>query len=88
MENKREFFIDTPLGRLKVWAKHDKDTPEDFPGVYIDLLSDGENGNDYGELLCCVEFESMHKCLQTVVYDPDVDDPVIVHRHELEETDA
>lgn len=35
VEAKREFCIDTPLGKLKVYSKHEKDTPEDYPGVYV-----------------------------------------------------
>ena len=36
---KREFYIDTPLGKLNVYAKADEDRPGDFPGVYIDLAN-------------------------------------------------
>ena len=60
---KREFFIDTPMGKLKVYAKSDKDTAENFPGVYIDLV-----GEDEDACLCCVEYESIEKRLQACVY--------------------
>ena len=62
---KREFCVDTPLGRLKVWAKHDgTDCAEDYPGVYIDLVKDGEPD----VLLACIEYDSCDKELQASVY--------------------
>lgn len=38
---KREFYVDTPLGKLHVHAKHDTDNAADYPGVYVDLVRDG-----------------------------------------------
>ena len=76
---KREFYIDTPLGKLKVWAKHDTDNPEDFPGVYVDLVQDGRDP----ELLACVEYDSVTECLQTCVYQPELDEPTALVVHEI-----
>ena len=70
---KREFYIDTPLGVLRVWAKHDVDNPRDFPGVFIDLVKpDGD------EMLACVEYETCDDEIQTCVYNIGEDDPVAV----------
>lgn len=62
--------MDTPLGKLKVWSKHDVDSPSDYPGVYIDLVR--ANGEE--ELLACVEYESTNSCLQTCVYGDALSD--------------
>jgi hypothetical protein len=74
---KREFYIDTPLGQLKVWAKHETDNAEDFPGVFIDLVC--EDGAE--DMLACVEYESVGGVLQTCVYQPGIDEPVSIVRH-------
>ena len=67
----REFFVNTPAGRLRACAKADfgnklpaVDSPEGFPGIYIDLVRDGEDDI----LLSCTEWESCDKRLQTCVY--------------------
>ena len=40
MNKARRFVIETPLGKLEVYAKHDKsDCAEDYPGVFIDLYA-------------------------------------------------
>jgi len=73
----RCFEIETPLGKLKVWAKHEKDTAEDFPGVYIDLVRDDEN-----ILLACIEYDSCGEELQTCVYGDVLDDsPTDIVKH-------
>ena len=74
----REFYIYTPLGKLRVWAKHTSDDPDDFPGVYVDLVS---KDSEYGELLACVEYDSIEKGLQTCVYQPYQDEPASIVRH-------
>ena len=74
----REFFIDTPLGKLHVWAKHDKDFADDYPGVYIDIVG---GDSEYGDMLACVEYNSADKILQTCVYQPVTDEPVSIVRH-------
>ena len=39
MNKARRFVIETPLGKLEVYAKHDKsDCAEDYPGVFIDFV--------------------------------------------------
>ena len=77
----REFYVYTPLGKLRVWAKHTSDDPDDFPGVYVDLVS---KEGEWGELLACVEYDSIEKGLQTCVYQPNQDDPVSIVKHDLE----
>lgn len=40
MEKTRHFIVDTPVGQLAIYAKHDKtDCAADYPGVFIDYLS-------------------------------------------------
>lgn len=37
MEKTRHFIVDTPVGQLTIYAKHDKtDCAADYPGVFID----------------------------------------------------
>lgn len=76
----REFYVYTPLGKLRVWAKHTSDDPDDFPGVYVDLVS---QDGDFGELLACVEYDSIEKGLQTCVYQPYQDAPASVVKHDV-----
>lgn len=79
----RSFIVHTPLGKLRVYAKHDVDCAEDYPGVYIELI---ENETDkYGEVLCCIEYDSCNERLQSVVYQPYTDEPVELVVHEIEE---
>ena len=82
VEPKREFFVDTPLGKIKVYSKHEKDCARDYPGVYVDFL-----GSD-GELvpLACVEYDSSSDRLQTCVYGDGADDSPteVVHHQNLE----
>lgn len=77
----REFYIDTPVGRLHVYAKHDSDNAENFPGVYIDLVKDND---DYGDMLACVEYDSAENNLQTCVYQPGQDEPTQIVIHDVE----
>lgn len=86
---KREFFVDTPAGQLKVWAKHETDTAADYPGVYVDLMpgapKDGKIKHEpdiWGDCLAVVEYNSADNCLQTVVYQPGADEPVSITVHE------
>lgn len=74
----REFYVNTPNGKLKVYAKHDTDTPEDFPGVFVDLVTPA---CPEGDMLACVEYDSSDKLLQTCVYQPGFDSPVEVVKH-------
>lgn len=78
----REFFIDTPLGKLHVWAKHDKDCADDYPGVYVDLVSFWDLDGERDDMLACVEYDSADRVLQTCVYQLGIDEPVSIVRHE------
>lgn len=74
----RSFVVKTPLGNLKVSAKHDNDCPEDYPGVYIDYVRDDGSTT----LLAIVEFNSSTKKIVTVVYaDCATDEPTEIVEH-------
>lgn len=76
---KREFIVKTPLGNLKIHAKHSGDCPDDYPGIYVDLmLEDGTT-----EMLACIEYDSCYNRLQTCAYNPGIDEPVEVVAHEI-----
>lgn len=80
-KNERMFYIDTPIGRIKVWAKHSVDDPEDYPGVYIDVIPNGNRDDNADENMCSVvEYDSVNKCIQTCVYQPYSDEPVAIIR--------
>lgn len=51
MEKTRHFIVDTPVGQLAIYAKHDKtDCAADYPGVFIDYVrKDGATA-----ILACV----------------------------------
>ena len=52
---KREFVVETPIGKLKIYAKHEgTDSPADYPGVWIDFI-DPTTGNAIP--LSCVEYD-------------------------------
>ena len=71
--NKREFTVETPLGRLRVWAKYDDDREDDFPGVYIDLCRDGKDDDSQ---FACVEYNPIEERIQCNVYsDPESEYP-------------
>lgn len=39
MEKTRHFIVDTSVGQLAIYAKHDKtDCAADYPGVFIDYV--------------------------------------------------
>ena len=80
MGQKREFCVSTPQGKLRVYAKSEVDSDADYPGVYVDLIPNGRGNND-GKMLACVEYESVEKGLQTCVYQPEVDEPVQIVKH-------
>lgn len=75
---KREFYVDTPLGKLHIHAKHDTDNATDYPGVYVDLVRD----NHEDEMLACVEFDSYEGDLLTTVYDVGDDQPKCYYHHQ------
>lgn len=76
----RKFQVDTPSGILEVYAKYEGDNPKDFPGVYIDLRYTKEQlrGDEVGDLVCCVEYDSCANRIQTCVYQPGRDEPTCV----------
>ena len=77
-EMPREFYINTPIGKIKVYAKTNVDDPSNFPGVYVDLVK----GDELVQL-ACVEYESNKEKLQTCVYGDGSDDaPTNVTIHE------
>ena len=84
-DKSREFYVNTPLGRLKVWAKQDIDNPEDYPGVFVDYID--KDGKDIR--LCCTEYDSVNKAIYTHVYgNGNSDSPTDSIYHEnLEQTD-
>lgn len=88
---KREFFVDTPLGRLRVYAKTADDDPKNFPGVYIDLVGkDGKDGTTDSQMITCVEFESATQELQTCswIVPGDEREPDALVTHEISVPDA
>lgn len=79
MEKVRRFVVETPLGKLEVYAKHDNsDCATDYPGVYIDYVrKDGAT-----VALACVEYDPCKDLLQSVVYGDCVsDEPTEVVEH-------
>lgn len=74
---KREFYVNTPLGKLRVYAKTEKDSDTEFPGVFVELLS------DFGQPLTvgCVEYDPAAEKLLTTVYDSGSEIPADTHYH-------
>lgn len=72
----RCFYVDTPVGKLRILSKHSVDNAEDYPGVFIDIVND--ESDYYGELLCCVEYDPIINKVQTVTYKPYQEEPVSV----------
>ena len=68
----RDFTVKTPKGDLRVWAKMAVDDPEDYPGVYIDIVNPQGDGVD--DLLCCVEYDTVADGIYARVY-ADGDEP-------------
>lgn len=75
----RDFDIQTPLGTLRVYSKHNIDNPVDFPGVYVDI-------KETNDMLACVEYDSANQTIQTCVYQPTDDTPVSVTIHNINDT--
>lgn len=76
----RDFTVTTPMGVLRVYAKHKTDCPADFPGVYVDWKASGD-------LLACVEYNPTNQAIQTCVYQPGQDAPTSVIVHEFDYAD-
>ena len=88
MESKREFYVETPLGRIKVWAKHEdgNDVPDDFPGVYIDFIPKHKPDLTWAnDQICCVEYNPIDECIKSVLYQPGVDEPTDIVAYEWKE---
>ena len=81
MKNKREFYVETPLGFLRVSAKDPDDTDKfaDYPGVYVEFVKDKDDR--WGELLATIEYDSEFERILTAVYDKDADAPVTIVDH-------
>ena len=72
----RTFDVETPDGILRCYAKHEGvDHTDDYPGIFVDLCytEEQKTGKTVGDLICCVEYDSMKKHLQIVPY-PDLSD--------------
>lgn len=76
---KRVFVVDTPLGQLRVSARHDIDSGEYYPGVFVELVR--KSGGTYD--LAVVEYDSVSRSLQTCIYEPETDEPVNIIRHKV-----
>lgn len=79
MDERRSFEVETPLGKLLVYAKHATDAPQNYPGVFIDFLVGSEPIP-----LACVEYNSAKELLQTCVYGDgltDVPTDVVEHQN-------
>jgi len=75
----RRFFIDTPVGKLVVYAKQDEDQPENYPGVYVDIEKDGEN-----VMLACVEYDyNSEDIVGTFYTDESSDEPTSIEHFEF-----
>ena len=75
---KREFFIETPLGKLRVYAKYEGDSPDDYPGVFVDFITP-ENESI---ILTCTEYIPGDGKIKTTVYDGTSEEPVVNYDHE------
>lgn len=79
-QQKREFRVKTPLGELRIQAKHGGgDILTDYPGVYVDLIREGRDP----EMIACVEYDSGDGTMLTTAYDTGCDDPIFIHHHDL-----
>ena len=81
-QQKREFRVKTPLGELRIQAKHGGgDILTDYPGVYVDLIREG----CAPEMIACVEYDSHDGRMLTTVYDIGHDEPTVIHHYDLDE---
>lgn len=80
----RKFQIHTPAGIIEVYAKHEGDSPEDYPGVFVDLRrTDSQlSGEEIGDIAACVEYDSGSHMLQTVVYQMLQEEPTHIEIYE------
>lgn len=72
----RDFTVHTPMGDIRVYAKHQTDCAADFPGVYVDWQASKET-------LACVEYDPVNQTIQTCVYQPGQEEPVSLIVHDV-----
>ena len=63
-------IVETPGGQIVAYPKHEVDSPEDYPGIYVDLILP----NKEKLMLACVEYDSCDKELFCCVYGNALDD--------------
>lgn len=80
-EKNKDFYVETPRGRLHVYAKTEEVCPgaTDYPGVWIDWISP-----DTGEAmpLVCTEYCPIAKGIYSRLYD-GCDESAESLRHEM-----
>lgn len=64
-----EFKVKIPDGYLIV---EEKGAYDDYPGVFVSLCRDGE---EFHELIACVEYDSVAEEIKTETYTKDEDEP-------------
>lgn len=70
-------IVETPGGQIVAYPKHEVDSPEDYPGIYVDLiLPDGTK-----HMLACVEYDSCAKDFLGCLYGNAMDDSPTDTRH-------
>ena len=75
--NRREFYVETPMGKLKVYAKHPEgDCEQDYPGIFVDLVREGS----VDEFVACIEYDSNMGGILTTVYEFGDDCPSVYIR--------
>lgn len=81
MDRKREFTVDTPLGRIHVYSKHDPvDCAADFPGIYVDFIPPYYGSEPI--LLAATEYDPYTNEVKTCVYGDGIsDEPTHVENH-------
>ena len=83
----RKFQVRTPAGVIECYAKHEKDSVADFPGVYVDIRYTKRQmaGKQIGDLAAVVEYDSCTGNVQTVTYQPEKDEPVNVEVYDYKQ---
>lgn len=78
MHGRRDFTVDTPVGRLRARAKHQTDDPAFFPGVFIELIRDGKDPIP----IACVEYASVYDCIRAVFYEIGEDERAFIQKYD------
>lgn len=83
----RKFRVSTPEGIIECYAKHEKDSDADYPGVYVDIRYTKKQLEEkqIGDMAAVVEYDSGTGNFQTVTYRPGQDEPVCVEVYDREE---